>query len=417
MGTERLYYGDPYTTRFRARVEAVEPRPEGIGVELNRTCFYPEGGGQTSDRGTLDGRRVVDVRVAEDGRIWHLVEGAGSPSGEIEAEVDWPRRFDAMQQHSGQHVLSAAFERIADAPTLSSTLGVERSVIEVELADADWPLVLRVEEAANRVVWEDRPVRLHWIDEEGARRFVLRKAPAVSGPIRVVEVPEWDASACGGTHVRRTGEIGCIKVLRWEKVRGHERFEFLCGARAWRDHAWRVEEMVEAARRRTLKDRELIAQLERAALERDELRKRMAGLTGRLIEAEARERAGDPPRGVAVFDASRPRGEARMLALKSLEAGAPWVVVGAAAPDPVVIAGRARGSRGERPGDARDSGERTRGVAEPDLRALLPGLIERAEGKGGGSADLIQVGASGPVKAEEAWRWACESLRRAMEAS
>ena len=398
MASERLYHEDPYTTRFRGRVAATGDHAGRPAVELEATCFYPEGGGQPGDRGTLGGARVVDVQATEEGRIWHLLEGAEPPSGEVEAEVDWARRFDHMQQHTGQHILSAAFERVADAPTLSSTLGEEHSVVEVALAAADWRQVGRVEEAANRVVWEDRPVVLHWVDAEGARRFRLRKAPAVTGRIRVVEIPDWDASACGGTHTRHTGEVGSIKVLRWEKVRGNLRFEFLCGARALRDHAWRTEALVEAARRRTLKDREVLVHLERAAAERDDLRKGLAALTARLIEAEARERAGDPPQGVAVFDARRPREEARLLALKSLEAGAPWAVIGAAAPDPVVVVGRAK-------------------RLGADLRGLLPGLLERAQGKGGGSPDLVQVAARDGNQAEDAWRWAVEAVRQAAEGS
>ncbi len=398
MASQRLYYDDPYTTRFRARVAATGERAGRPAVELEDTYFYPEGGGQLGDRGILGGRPVVDVQVDDDGHVWHLLEGAGLPAGEVDAEVDWARRFDHMQQHTGQHILSAAFEHVAQAPTLSSTLGAERSVVEIALAEADWRLVDRVEEAANWIVWEDRPVRLHWVDEEGARRFALRKAPAVAGPIRVVEIPEWDASACGGTHTRRTGEVGAIKVIRWEKVRGNQRFEFLCGARALRDHAWRTEALTEAARRRTLKDRDLIAHLERAAAERDELRKGLAALTTRLIEAEARERVGTPPRAVHAFDVERPREEVRLLALKSLEAGAPWAAVGAGSPDPVVVIGRAKVGRG-------------------DLRALLPELLERARGKGGGSPDLVQVAAQDAARAEEAWRWAADAVRQAVEES
>jgi len=398
MASERLYYDDAYTTRFRARVAATGEHSGRPAVELDATYFYPESGGQLGDHGSLGGRRVVDVRAEEEGRVWHLLETPEVLDGEVDAEVDWARRFDHMQQHTGQHILSAAFEHVAEAPTLSSTLGEERSVVEVALAGADWRLVERVEEAANRVVWEDRPVVAHWVDDEGAKRFQLRKAPTVTGRIRVVEIPEWDASACGGTHTRHAGEVGAIKVIRWEKIRGNLRFEFLCGARALRDHAWRTEALLEAARRRTLKDRDLIAHLERAAAERDELRKGLVALTSRLIEAEARERVGDPPRAASTFDAERPREEVRMLALKCLEAGAPWVAVGAAAPDPVVTIGRAKG-----------------GAA--DLRSLLPGMLERARGKGGGSPDLVQVAAEDGARAEEAWRWAVDAVRRTVEGS
>jgi alanyl-tRNA synthetase len=396
MASERLYHDDPYVTRFRARVTATAARDGRAAVELDATHFYPEGGGQSGDRGMLGGLAVADVQADDEGRIWHLLEGGPCPSGEVEGELDWARRFDHMQQHTGQHVLSAAFEREAGAPTLSSTLGEEHSVIEVALAAADWRLVERVERAANRVLWEDRPVLLHWEDAESVKRFRLRKAPAVAGRIRVVEVRDWDASACGGTHTRRTGEVGSVKVVRWEKVRGNLRFEFLCGERALRDHAWRTEALAEAARRRTLADRDLIAHLERAAGERDELRKGMAALTARLVEAEARERTGDPPRAVTLFDARRPRDEMRQLALKALEAGAPWVVLGTASPEPAVLAGRAK-------------------RLAADLRTLVPGLLERAQGHGGGSPDLVQAAAADGTRAEEAWRWAVEAVRGAVE--
>jgi alanyl-tRNA synthetase len=212
----------------------------------------------------------------------------------------------------------------------------------------------------------------------------------------VVEVEGWDASACGGTHVRRTGEVGVIKVLRWERVRDNLRFEFVCGLRAWRDHFWRAEALSEAARRHTLGEGEVLTWLERAAGERDELRRGLAALTQRLIAAEALELTGSPPAGVALFDAERPRDEVRMLAIKSLEAGAPWVVLGAAAPDPVIVVGRGSGQGA-------------------DARALLPGLMERAQGRGGGSPTLVQVGARDAACAEAAWRWALDSWRGAGE--
>lgn len=395
--SRRLYYDDSYTSRFTARIVAAGQHRGRAAVELETTYFYPESGGQEADRGTLGGAAVVDVQAVEDGRVWHVLEGGPSPSGEVEAELDWVRRFDHMQQHTGQHILSAAFERVLGATTVSSHLGGETSSIEVTAGEIDWRGVGRLEEAANRVVWEDRPVERHWVDAEGVKRFALRKPPAVSGPIRIVEIPEWDASACGGTHTRRTGEVGIIKVVRWEKVRGNLRFEFLCGGRALRDHAWRTEALIEGARRRTLKDRELIAHLERAADERDELKKRLLELATRLVTAEARDRVGDPPRPVADFAAARPRDEVRLFAIKCIEAGAPWVVAGSASPDPSIVVGRARSLSG-------------------DLRTLLPGLLERARGKGGGSPDLLQVSAADADAVEVAWNWVREAVAAAVDA-
>ena len=403
MSSERLYYDDSYTTRFEAAVTATGTLAGRPAVELERTYFYPESGGQEADRGRLAGWPVLDVQADDDGRVWHAIgelpgSASGPPldvlAGTVSAEVDWRRRFDHMQQHTGQHILSAAFLKELSTATLSSHLGVERSTIELERDELDWEAIARVENAANAVVWDDREIVRHWVDDEGVKRFRLRKPPARSGRIRIVEIPDWDVSACGGTHTRRTGEVGTIKVVRWEKLRGHVRLEFLCGARALRDHAWRTEALIEGARRRTLKDRELIAHLERAASERDELRKRLELLSERLIVAEARDAVGDPPRAVTRFDAERPREEVRRFVIKCLDAGAPFVVAAAAAPEPVLVVGRAKASG-------------------RDLKALVPQLLERSRGKGGGSADLVQVTAVDATAAERSWRYACEALTEA----
>ncbi|NOT33060.1 MAG: alanyl-tRNA editing protein [Candidatus Eisenbacteria bacterium] len=389
MASVRLDYDDAYTTRFEARVASRGEHRGRPAVELEQTYFFPESGGQEADRGSIGATAVTDVQVEDGGRVWHVVEGAAPGALDAdthEASLDWTRRFDHMQQHTGQHILSAALLRVIEAPTLSSHLGEERSSIEVQRPDVDWRTIERVEAAANAVVWEDRAIERHWVDDEGITRFQLRKPPQVSGRIRVVEIPDWDVSACGGTHTRRTGEVGVIKVVRWEKVRGNVRLEFLCGGRALADHAWRTEGMVEAARRRTLKDRELLEHLERAAAERDQWKKRAEDLTKRVVEQEARDRVGTPPRPLAGFHASRPREELRWFALAALAAGAPWVAVAAGAPEPVVIAGRARSG-------------------SLDLRELTPGLIERAGGRGGGGADLVQVAATDAGSAQRALEW------------
>jgi alanyl-tRNA synthetase len=394
--SRRLYYDDSYTVRFRARVTAVGAHRDRPALELEQSYFYPESGGQEADRGTLGPSRVVDVQADDEGRVWHVLEAAGpalAAGAEVDAEVDWPRRFDAMQQHTGQHILSAALERELHAPTVSSHLGDERSTIEVPMAALGWRELERAERAANRIVWEDRPVERHWTDAEGVQRFALRKPPQVTGRIRIVEIPDWDVSACGGTHTRRTGEVGTIKIVGWEKLRGNLRFEFLCGGRALADYAWRTEALVEAARRRTLKDRDLIAHLERSADEAKEMRKRLDAFTEKALEAECRERVGDPAGGVADFAASRPREQVRKFVIKCLEAGAPWAVAGAGAPDPVIVIGRAKSGTG-------------------DLKTLLPGLLERSQGKGGGSPDLVQVSAADAAAAEATALWAETEVAR-----
>ena len=393
MGSERRYYDDSYTTRFAGQVSAVGEHGGKPAIELASTYFYPESGGQLADRGAIGGSTVVDVQVGDDDRVWHVVE-APPEGASVACEVDWARRFDHMQQHTGQHILSAAFERLLDAPTLSSTLGAERSVIEVGLAEIDWRTVERVEEAANRVLWEDRALKLHWTDDAHIGEFPLRKPPKVTGRIRVVEVPDWDWSACGGTHTRRTGEVGAIKIVGWERLRGNVRFAFLCGGRALKDHAWRTETLLEAAKRRSRSDRELVAHLERALDERDELKKRLGALSAKLVADEARAAVGSPPRPVSVLASDRSRDDVRTFALQCLEAGAPWVVSGTTAPEPSLVVARAKSGSGV------------------DLRTIVPSLLAAARGKGGGSPDMVTVAPADADGARAAFEAASAALAK-----
>ena len=391
MASDRRYYDDSYTTLFKGDITDVGAHAGRPAVELGVTWFYPESGGQLADLGTIAGSQVLDVQVDEESRVWHVVDTPPSGSA-LACEIDWPRRFDHMQQHTGQHILSAAFERLKNAPTISSTLGAEKSVIEVGLPDVDWRTVEAVEAAANQVLWDDRALVLHWTDAEGIAKFPLRKAPKITGRIRVVEVPEWDWSACGGTHTRRTGEVGAIKIVGWEKLRGNVRFTFLCGARALRDHAWRTEALLDAAKRRSRGERELIAHLERAMEERDELRKKLAVFTAMQLADEARAAVGTPPMPVAVLSPDRSREDTRLFAIQCLEAGAPWVVSATSGPEPQVVVGRAKAD------------------AAIDLRTLVPELLAAAKGKGGGSPDMITIAAADAASAKAAFEVAKSKL-------
>ena len=235
--TDRLYYRDPYLRTFDATVEKVEPRGHRWSVALDRTAFYPTTGGQPFDTGTLGGGRVVDVVDEDDGTVTHVVEQAGlTPGQRVHGEIDWPRRFDHMQQHTGQHVLSAAILSVCRARTVSFHLGAAVSTIDLEreLSPAE---IAAAETEANRVVWEDRPVTIRFVSAEEAAALPLRKEPVRGGTLRLIDVEGFDLSACGGTHVARSGAIGIIAVASWERFKGGQRLEFLCGGRAlgrWR---------------------------------------------------------------------------------------------------------------------------------------------------------------------------------------
>jgi alanyl-tRNA synthetase len=223
--TERLYYQDSYLAEFRARV--VDASPDQLRIYLDRTAFYPTSGGQPFDTGQLGGLNVVEV-VDEGDRIAHVLSSRLAES-EVEGRIDLSRRFDHMQQHTGQHLLSAVLIEMFDAPTVSFHLGAESSTIDI--ARALEPAQLRdAERRANQVVYENRPVTISF--EHSSQDLGLRKPTEREGEVRIVSIEGLDRSACGGTHVRATGEIGPILLRKLDRIRGNQRIEFLCGGRA-----------------------------------------------------------------------------------------------------------------------------------------------------------------------------------------
>ena len=231
--TERLYYVDCHLREFTARVVRTGADARGgVRVYLERTAFYPESGGQPSDRGTLGGTAVLDV-IDEGDEIAHIL--AETPAGEsVQGNIDWPRRFDHMQQHTGQHILSAAFERTGGYKTVSFHLGTESSTIDLDSDRVGARQMEAAEELANSVVFENRAVQISFRSAAEAQQFDLRKPTYREGDIRLVEVADFDLSACGGTHVNATGGVGIICIRKVDRAKGLTRVEFVCGGRALR---------------------------------------------------------------------------------------------------------------------------------------------------------------------------------------
>jgi alanyl-tRNA synthetase len=233
--TERLYYDDATLITFEARVVEGRNTEGGPAVRLDRTAFYPTSGGQPYDTGSLGGIPVRDVWDDESGTVWHLLD-AMPATDNVSGAIDWSRRFDHMQQHTGQHLLSAAFVEVFGANTIGFHLGAESSTIDLDIPNLSWEAAFRVEDEVNRVVWENRAVTIHSVTRDELGDIPLRKPPQVTGTIRIIWVEGYDASACGGTHVRNTGEIGLIKITGIERYKGGVRVAFLCGERALRDY-------------------------------------------------------------------------------------------------------------------------------------------------------------------------------------
>lgn len=229
---ERLYYTDSYLKEFNARIIRTDADARGTRVYLDRTAFYPESGGQPSDRGSLGGIPVLDV-IDEGDDVAHVL--ALSPTeSTLQGRIDWKRRFDHMQQHTGQHILSAAFERTGKYKTVSFHLGAETSTIDLNSDRVGAGQIEEAEELANQVVFENRPVRISFRPATEVQQLDLRKPTFREGEIRLVEVEGFDLSACGGTHASATGGVGIIAIRKIDRAKGLTRVEFVCGGRALR---------------------------------------------------------------------------------------------------------------------------------------------------------------------------------------
>jgi alanyl-tRNA synthetase len=328
--TARLYFEDAYLLEFDADIIERREHEGRPAVVLDQTAFYPESGGQPWDKGTLGEAEVAAV-LDLDGTILHVVEGA-VPEGRVHGSVDRATRLDHMQQHTGQHVLSQAFWELLKGETLSFHMGPEFSTLEIglkALSDADFD---RVEDRANAIVREDREVKTTFVPEERIGEVPLRRPPKKHGLLRVVEVDGFDYSACGGTHVRRTGEIGAIKLVGIEKLRGNLRFEFLCGGRALRDHRDKDRTVRRLAGAFSCSPGDVAGQVERLAIEYKALKKRVRQLEERLAAFEAAEvvRTATGSLVSGLLEDKTPE-EARFLALNIIRNGEFYVVYGAVA--------------------------------------------------------------------------------------
>ena len=381
--TVRLYFDDPTTAEFEAKIVRRENRDGRPALVLDRTAFYPESGGQPADRGTINGVRVIDVQ--EDGEdILHFVE-RDVPGESVQGKVDWPLRFDRMQQHSGQHILSQAFIEVLKAETRSFHLGDEVSTLEIGLAKADEADLERVERWANAVVFEDREVKTYFVPEDKIAEVPLRRPPKKEGTIRVVEISGFDYSACGGTHVRRTGEVGLIKVTRWEKVRGNLRFDFLCGGRALTDYGLKNRSLRRVSGLFSVSDKDAAASVEKTLADLKAQKKTARIMQETLAKYEARDIIANEPGPLIrrVFEDKTPE-EVKLLALSVVRQAARVVLFAAKArPQSHIIVARSDD-------------------LSMDLRQLTPVILPIVSGKGGGGASLIEIVTEDPSKLDEA---------------
>jgi alanyl-tRNA synthetase len=292
--TLKLYWNDSHIKRFNARVEDIRLEDGDSFVMLDRTAFYPTGGGQPCDRGLIRSVPVVDIQIDDGDRIYHRLHGniALAIGEDVECEVDWFHRRAMMQQHTGQHILSQAFFQLFGAETRG--FRITDSLAEIDLTlearpDEIESAIIRAEDLANGIVFEDREIRIHEVTPHEAAQLPLRKESFVTGCIRVIEIVDYDWSPCGGTHAKRTGEVGMIVVRGWERAKKMTRVRFLCGARALSDYRLANRTAEAIAQKLSVGRDEVTASVERLLDERKQSTRRIRELGELSAKAEAQD--------------------------------------------------------------------------------------------------------------------------------
>jgi len=384
--TRKLFHNDAYRTEFTATVLSCIPAGDSFDVVLDQTAFYAEAGGQPSDSGILGVRRVLAVRETDDGTIIHTVDGP--LEGQVSGQIDWDRRLDHMEQHTAQHLLSGAFEQLFDAETVGWHLGSEGTTVDLTIENLTPEQAEQIELECNRVIRLGLPVTTHITDDAGVRGFPLRKPPAVTGEIRVVELQGYDWSACAGTHVRATSELGILKIKSWERYKKTTRVTFLAGRRALTDYLALDRLTRDLCRGLSIGVGDLPKYVERAQEEAASLRKRLRTLQEQILEHEAQELLAKATTvgGVrlvrAVFH-GRPVDELKLLAAKVASHNGAVALFGTKGALPQIVLHRSVDLR-------------------LDVGQVIKQVLPLIDGKGGGSPVQAQGGGSRPDQLEHA---------------
>ncbi|MGB7282942.1 MAG: alanyl-tRNA editing protein [Candidatus Acidiferrum sp.] len=395
MTTRRLYYDDAFQREFTARVVHCDLLPpdlnsgitaQALGLILDRTAFYPTSGGQPHDLGKIGDANVLDVRDEGD-EIIHVVDRRpGSP--DVLGCINWLRRFDHMQQHTGQHLLSAMFQERFGRPTVSFHLGADISTIDLRGPEPSDEILEGAERAANTIIFEDRPVTVRYGTAEDLAELGVRKKVDRAGILRAIEIEGADLQPCGGTHVKSTGQIGVLLIRRCTKMRQDWRVEFVCGARAERAARQDFLRIRAASEKLGCAPEELDAAATRALSERDANFKRTRALLQRLAEIEARQ---------AVREGAAGTNGLRILPRVFVEAEPEFLgffATEAAKTEKCVVLLASSGS-----GHLLFAQHPTAGQ---DMNALLKQVLSKVGGKGGGTCDFARGRLDDATQAEKA---------------
>jgi alanyl-tRNA synthetase len=363
--SEKIYQSDSYCKEITARVMGSEFRDGKHLLRLDRTIFCPAGGGQPADHGSINGLPVRELAI-DNGDVIHALERDPGQE-EVRLELDFPRRYDHMQQHTAQHLLSQVLLNLFNAPTLSFAIGPEHASIEIGRPGLNDGEVMALEDECARLILANLPVRV--FESEDIASLHLRKPPKRAGRIRVVEIMDLDQSACGGTHLKSSAEIGLLKIIKCERVRSNIRLYYVAGTRARRDYQLKHETLMRIQHAVTLPLAEIPGQVEALLAEKEDLRRNLKKMQRRDLEKEiAAAAAGNEPLLVREFS-GLDGPDLRFFAVSLLKQGRQALVY-ARAPQNYLVVGRGRGSF--------------------DLRLISARIFGLLDGKGGGSENLIE---------------------------
>ncbi|MEA0556304.1 DHHA1 domain-containing protein [Lysinibacillus irui] len=382
---ELLYYQDVMLREFEATI--VSKGTDEVGrhyVVLSNTAFYPTGGGQPHDTGTLDAIEVLDVEKIND-EIRHYIQGDPSTlDGVVHGKLNWARRFDHMQQHAGQHILTAAFVELFNAQTVSFHLGSEHVTIDIATDTLTEQQLAAAEARANDIILENRPIQTTWITENELANYNLRKEVAVTGDIRLVIIPDFDYNGCGGTHPVSTGQVSAIKILGTEKMKGNVRVSFVCGQRVLSELAMRKEVLADVARQLSVPEVEAATALSKILVSQKNTEKALAAAKEELLAYEVKALvAGNEDVVAAAFN---------QRTMQELQKIARIIVID----NPDVTALLAS----ENEGKLQFVAAKGKNVAK-SMKVIAEKVLPLINGKGGGSDQMVQGGGECTISKEE----------------
>lgn len=386
--TEKLYYDDPYKKEFTADIKKHIEKEDGYHLVLNRTMFYPEGGGQPADHGFI-GRSVVNYVYEDDGDIYHVVDQLSDKKEDLSCKIDWERRFDLMQQHTGQHLLSAVLKRDSGAGTVGFHLANDYVSIDIDRELAEEELIM-VEKRVNEMIYEKRDIITEYPKPAELEKMELRKEPVVEDNIRIVRIEGIDISPCGGTHLDNTGELGLINILDFENYKGGLRIYFLSGKRALTDYKFKNKLVKDARDQLSVPNEEIIGEIGRLKGNLDDKDSLIKELKDELLDYRVEEliNRAEKKEGNRIIEKiyeDKSFDEVRYTALKLTETDSNIVIFGQ-----------------KDSNTARLLVARSENIAKLNAGEIIQEALPLIDGNGGGNKLLAQGGGSGIDNLEKA---------------